>query len=405
MKLDAKTVAGLDLAGKRDVIHFDDQLPGFGYRIRAGAHGKVLRSWIVQYRQAGASRRLLLGSGGVLSAEAARAAAKKVLAKIALGDDPQGDRVDRRGKDRLTFRAVVEEHLAAKQVEVRPRRYREVKRYLAGAHFKTLHAMPIDKVTKRDIAARLATLTRERGNIVAEQSRAALSAFFTWCLRMGIVEANPVIGTIQPVGGSARDRVLSDAELGAIWRSCGDDDYGRIVRLLILLGCRRQEVGGMTWAEFDFEQATWTLPAARSKNHRAHTLPLMPEAMAIIRGIPRMATRPWLFGVHSPHGFFDWVCGKGRLDVACGVGGWRLHDVRRTVATGLADLGVQPHIIEQILNHQSGHKAGIAAIYNRSSYDREVKTALALWADHIRSVVEGGERKLVGLLPQRADAI
>jgi integrase len=399
MRLDAKTVAGLDLGGKRDVIHFDDQLHGFGYRLRAGAGGKVLRSWVVQYRQAGASRRLLLGSAEVLGAEVARAAAKKALAKVALGGDPQAGRADRRVRDRLTFCAVVEEHLAAKEAEIRPRTFRELKRYLAGPHFKTLHGMPIDKVTKRDIAARLATLVRERGSIVAEQARGAISGFFAWCVRMGIVEANPVTGTIQPAGAPARERVLSDAELAAIWRACGDDDYGRIVKLLILLGCRRHEIGGMSWAELDLERATWTLPSGRSKNHRKHSLPLMPEALAIVRGIPHMAARAYLFGVHSQHGFYNWDRSKAHLDAASGVSGWRLHDVRRSVAIGLANIGVQPHVIEQILNHQSGHRAGIAATYNRSVYEREVKAALASWADHIRALVDGGERRI---LPLRA---
>jgi integrase len=290
--------------------------------------------------------------------------------------------------------------LAAKEAEIRPRTFRELKRYLAGPHFKTLHGMPIDKVTKRDIASRLTTLMRERGSIVAEQARGAISGFFAWCLRMGIVEANPVIGTIQPAGAPARERVLNNDELASIWRSCGDDDYGRIVRLLILLACRRHEIGGMTWDELDLdERATWTLPATRSKNHRKHTLPLLPEALEIVRGIPHMATRAYLFGVHSNHGFYNWDRSKQHLDAASGVSGWRLHDIRRTVATGLADLGVQPHVIEQILNHQSGHKAGIAATYNRSVYEREVKAALTLWTDHVRTLVDGGERKI---LPLRA---
>jgi Arm DNA-binding domain len=115
MKLDAKTVAELSLDGKTDVIHFDADLAGFGYRIRLAAGGKVLRSWVVQYRRAGASRRLLLGSAGVLSAEQARAAAKKILARIALGEDPQADRAARRGKDRLSLRPLIDEYLAAKE--------------------------------------------------------------------------------------------------------------------------------------------------------------------------------------------------------------------------------------------------------------------------------------------------
>ena len=295
MRLDAKTVAALKLDGKTDAIFFDDSMAGFGYRLRRGSGGKVLRSWIVQYRRAGASRRILLGSAEVLSAEAARTAAKKVLAKVALGEDPQAERIDRRGKDKLSLRSVVDEYLAAKEREVRPRTLRELKRYLFGSFFKPLHGMPVDTVTRRDIAARLVAITREHGAIVAVRARAALSTFFVWGMQMGIVENNPIIGTIQPKGGKPRDRTLSDTEVAAIWRGCEDDDYGRIVRLLILLGPRRSEVGGMCWREFDLESARWTLPASRSKNSRAHTLPLMPMALNIIKDVPRIVVaRPAL---------------------------------------------------------------------------------------------------------------
>jgi integrase len=220
---------------------------------------------------------------------------------------------------------------------------------------------------------------------------------------MGLVEANPVIGSVKPKDNASRERALTDAELVAVWRASGDDDYGRAVKLLIFTGCRRQEIGGMRWSELDAERGTWTLPATRSKNGKAHTLPLSPAAWGIINGVPRMASRDQLFGVSAGRGFSAWAQGKAGLDRRLGdaVAPFQLHDLRRSVATGMADLGVQPHIIEQILNHQSGHKRGPAGIYNRSSYEREVKVALALWADHVRSIVEGGERKVL-ILPSAA---
>jgi integrase len=402
MKLDAKTVATLDLGDKRDAIFFDEGMPGFGYRLRLGSGGKVMRSWIVQYRRAGATRRILLGSAEVVGAEAARVAAKKLLAKVALGEDPQAERIDRRGKDKLSLRSVVDEYLAAKERDVRPRTFRELKRYLTGSFFKPLHAIPVDTVTRRDVAARLVAITREHGSIVAARARAALSTFFVWTMQMGMVENNPIIGTIQPKDGKPRERVLSDNELASIWRACKDDDYGRIVRLLILLGARRQEIGGLRWSELDLDNGRWLLPAQRSKNGRGHELPLMPMALDIIRDVPRLVSRDQLFGARSNDGFTDWDDQKETLDERSGVIGWTLHDIRRSVATKLADIGVQPHVIEQILNHQSGHKAGPAGIYNRSSYEREVRAALALWADHVRTLVEGGERKVVPYAPAEA---
>lgn len=410
MHLDAKSVAALELGGKRDAIHFDDDLPGFGHRLRRGAGDKVLRSWVVQYRRAGASRRLLLGSGSVLNAEQARIAARKVLAKVALGEDPQGDKLARRDKDQQTLRSIIGEYLPAKEKELRPRSLREMTRYLTNRpYFGPLHGMPIDTVSRRDIARRLVAIGRESGSVTADRARAALSGFFTWAMQMGLAELNPTINVIKANKSPPRQRLLVDKtranvadELVAIWKACGDDDHGRIVKLLILTACRRAEIGGMRWSELDLEKGEWTIPASRCKNKRAHTLPLLPAVTGIIAAVPRMATRDQLFGVRDRAGFSSWGRGKRELDERCGVRDWTLHDIRRSVATGMGNLGVQPHVIEALLNHVSGHKAGVAGTYNRSPYEREVRAALALWEDHVRTLVEGGERKVVAFTPAAA---
>jgi integrase len=399
MNLTAKNVAAAELPpGKTDHIEWDGEMSGFGYRLRLGSGGQVRRTWVVQYRRAGGSRRVLLGSAAVLTADAARIAAKKLLAAVTLGQDPQADRVDRRSKDQTSLRAVVDEYLKAKQPQVRPRTYIEAVRYLTGKYFKPLHSMPVDQIARKDIAARLVVITRDSGSITAARARATISGFFVWAMQMGYLEQNPVIGTIQPEDSKGRSRVLSDVELAAVWRACKDDDHGRIVRLLILTACRRQEVGGMRWGELDSDRGTWVIPAERAKNKREHSLPLPPAAWDIIQSVPRMASRGHLFGVRSDHGFTAWGGAKEVLDRDLGaIPHFVLHDIRRTVATKLADLGVQPHIIEQILNHQSGHKGGVAGVYNKSSYAREVKTAMALWADHLHALVDGGERKVVNM--------
>jgi integrase len=398
MKLTAKAVAGLKLPhGKTDHIAFDEDMPGFGFRLRASGD-RVRRSYVVQYRRAGGTRRVLIGSGETLSAEQARAAAKKILAKVALGGDPQADKAARRAKDAHGLRSVIDEYLAAKEDRVRPRTFQEARRYLQGPHFKPLHAMPLDRITRRDIATRLVAITRESGPITAARARTTLSAMFVWAMGMGLVENNAVIGTVKPDQPSSRERVLEDDELAAIWRACGDDDYGRIVRLLVLTGCRRQEIGNMAWDELDLERGAWTIPAARTKNARAHELPLPPLALSIIEAVPRMVGREQLFGVRGS-GFTRWSASKRELDERAGVAEWHLHDLRRTTATRMADLKVQPHIIEAVLNHHSGHRAGVAGIYNRSSYSNEVRAALALWADHVRTLVEGGQRKVLAFPP------
>src|SRR5262245_55858266 len=396
MKLTQKAVAALTLpTGKDDHFEWDDTLPGFGFRLRLAAGGKINRTWTVQYRHGGASRRMSQPAE-VLGAEQARAWGKKLLAKAAIDEDPQASRLDRRSKDRHTLKATVADYLAMKQREVRPRTYTEMARYLTGTYFKPLHSLALDQITRKDVASRLNRISLDSSSIVAGRARATLSAFYVWAMQAGIVEANPVVGTAKPKESASRDRVLSDAELTAIWQACGDDDHGRCIKLLILSGCRRQEIGAIAWSELNFERGTWTLPAARSKNGRAHTLPLLPGLRAIIEAAPRMASRDQLFGTRAG-GFTGWSRGRAALDRRSGVKDWTVHDIRRSVATRMADIGVLPHVIEQILNHQSGHRAGPAGIYNRSSYEREVRAALALWEDHIRTLIEGGERKVIPL--------
>jgi integrase len=402
MRLTAKATAALTLpTGKTDMIVFDNEVRGFGYRLRQGAGGQLLKSWICQYKRAGATRRMLLGSASVLGAEQARLQARKVLGKVALGEDPAGDRRDRRDKDRNIMGALADDYLAAKRKEVRPKTFSGLERYLTGGYFKPLHNMAIDTITRHDVARRVVVIARESGDATAREARGALSTFFVWCLRMGLCEQNPVNDAVRPAELKPRERVLSNDELAAVWRACGEDEHGKVIRLLILTGCRRSEVGDMRWSELDLDHGAWTIPAARSKNGWPHTLPLMATALDIIRSVPRMVSRDALFGQRAA-GFTKWAIDKPGLDQRSGAHDWTTHDLRRSVATGMADIGIAPHVIEAVLNHRSGSKRGVAGIYNRSSYEREVRAALALWEDHIRALVSGGKRKVVQFSPQAA---
>jgi integrase len=397
MKLTAKTVATPRLpVGKSDHIDWDDDLPGFGHRLRSGGD-RIRGTYIVQYRTRGRTRRFLLGSTDVLGAEQARAAAKKVLAEVALGGDPQSAKQAQRRADDQNLRATITIYLEAKRAEVRRRTFREIERYLRGPHFGSLHAQALDQITRRDVAGCLARIVTRNGSVTAGRARATLSTFYSWAMGRGLAESNPVIGTNKPVDSKPRDRVLSDSELVVIWQACLESSYGRIIKLLALTGCRREEVGGMCWDELDLEQGTWTISAARAKNGRTHILPLPPAALDILAAVERVDGRNHLFGGYGGHGFQRWSASKRELDIRSGVSGWTVHDIRRTVATRMADIGVQPHVIEAVLNHQSGHKRGPAGVYNRSSYEREVKAALALWAERVIALVEGREQKIMPL--------
>jgi integrase len=401
-RLDAKTINGLDLPdGKDEEFFWDESLPGFGLRMRKSG-GK---SWVVQYRnRAGRTLKYTLGALKKIAPPEARKSAKGILGAVAVGGDPQNDKVQARLADVHTLRSVIDAYLAARKPELRPASFKVTKLYLTGAaYFGPLHRAAITAIGRADIASRLGTIAREVSPTTARQAFLALSGLYSWATGEGLVgnAVNPTIGVNVPAVPPPRERVLSDAELVAIWHGCEDDDFGRVVRLLIMLGSRRAEIGGLRWSELNLEAAAWLLPGARAKNKRAMLVPLPPAALEIINKVVPQEGRDCLFGERGAAGFTDWAPSKRRLDERLGsaVGTWRIHDIRRSVATKMGDLGILPHTVEAVLNHQSGHKRGVAGVYNRSPYEREVRSALLLWSEHVLALVEDREEKIV---PMRA---
>jgi integrase len=396
MKLDRQTTAGLTLpAGKKDVIYFDEALAGFGLRIREGG----ARSWVAQYRSKGRSRRVNLGAFDKLTADQARKLASKHMAEVLMGGDPSQRKAEERKREALSVLSVAKAYIDAKRDALRPRSIQELERYLLDStYFGPLHSSGAGTVTRADVAACITRISKRKGHVTAAHARASLSAMFTWSMGEGFIGgSNPVVGTNHPGNAKPRERVLSNEELAAVWNGVdGNSDYGRSVRLLILLGSRRSEVAGMRWDEIDLDAGTWTLPAERSKNHREHTLPLPKMALDILRSIHRRVGRDHVFGDHSDKGFTAWHVSRIELDKRLKLSEpWHHHDIRRSVVTGMCDIGVMPHVVEQVVNHVSGHKGGVAGIYNRSSYEREVRNALEMWADHVRAFVSGKGRKVL----------
>jgi integrase len=402
MKLDSKTVAGLRLAdGKTDAVFWDDKVVGFGLRVRRSGD-EIKRSYVYQYRHNGRSRRYFIGKVEEITAAQAREQAEKQRAKVRLGHDPQQEKEDKRLKATpLALRAIVQNYLDSKKGEIRRRSFVEFSRYLTSPrYFQPLHQVDINSITRKDIAACVNRIAKEGGRVAAGRARATLSSFFQWCMTQGLAEHNPCIGTVAPKQPAPRERVLDDAELVRIWKACGDDDYSRVIKLLVLTACRRLEVGGMCWSEIN--QGTWTLPSTRSKNGREHALPVTSLMREIIEAVPHVHGRDNLFGAKADSGFSQWATNKRWLDERLGeMKAWRLHDIRRSVATGMADIGIAPHIIETILNHKSGHKSGVAGIYNRARYYHEVTIAMQRWSDHIIAVITGAKPKVLAF-EQRA---
>ncbi|MFZ2143297.1 MAG: integrase arm-type DNA-binding domain-containing protein, partial [Xanthobacteraceae bacterium] len=241
MKFTKGTIATLSLpAGKVDHLEWDDELPGFGIRLRGNA-----KRWIVQYRLGEQQRRESLGDVRKVTLEDARKIARQRFAQVELGTDPAAERAQARAQAAaagLTLAVVADRYLNAKKDRLRPSTYNQAQRYFA-THWKPLRGLPIAAITRAAVAARLQELVKERGRSSAKGARSTLKAFYAWAMKEGLCEGNPAIATNDPnAGAPPRDRVLADAELAVIWRACGDDDAGRIIKLLLLSGCRREEI-------------------------------------------------------------------------------------------------------------------------------------------------------------------
>jgi integrase len=401
MRLTVEAIRKLQLpADKSEIIYADDDIPGFGLRLRKSGY----RGFVFHYR----NRRISLGEATPATLPEARKTAAKFYARVQLGEDPALDKVEAQRQSSETVGPLIDRYLRELQKHYRPRSFVEIERHLR-VKAKALHGMPLSVITRRDIAAVMDAVKENAGAVTANRVRSSLSGFFNWAVSHGLVEHNPTDGAPRNVEKS-RDRVLTPSELRLVWNGLDDDQYGAIIKLLALTACRAAEIGDLRWSEISNGQIL--LPADRVKNKRAHIVPLSGAAAAIIEAQPQIAGQDTLFG--SEYGFSNWAWCKDRLDakIAAANGGkpiaaWTTHDLRRTAATMMAEapddggLGIQPHVIEAILNHVGGHKAGVAGIYNRASYLRERKAALDLWADKLLATAEGRDSNVLPM-PQRA---
>ncbi|MGB5182047.1 MAG: site-specific integrase [Xanthobacteraceae bacterium] len=362
-KISKQTV---DRLGPGSLI-WDTVLIGFGVR-------RQLRHpfYLCRYRIGGKQRFLTIGPHGQWTPETARRECQRLLGIVASGVDPAAKA---KGDDR--FSATTECYLARQQTKLKPRSFVEVQRHLRK-HSAPLANLILTAITRRDVAQVLADVEQDCGAVSRNRVRASLSSLWTWAVQEGLVEHNIVTGTGRADEGPSRDRVLSNDELRKVWRSFGDDDFSLCLRLLLLTGQRKSEISELVWNEVNLKDAVIVLPAERTKNGREHTLPLSGQALALLAR--RKRNGEFVFGIKH------WVLPKERLDQRAQIQPWRLHDLRRSCATGMAELGVQPWIIEAVLNHVSGHKSGVAGIYNRAKYADEMREALQRWANHVDQI-------------------
>jgi integrase len=421
IELTSRRVAGLKCpAGANEIIYWSRSLPCFGLRIRASD----VRTWVAMARLKGVGKivKRTLGDPTTVTFNEAQATARDWLSEIKRGIDPQEAARGRR--QAIGMDALIARYLAHQERTIRARSYTEVRRHLL-VNAKPLHNKLAVDVGQRDVVELLQKIAA-RAPTQANRTRSNLSALFGWGMKAGLVPANPIIATFIPAVEQPRDRVLSDEEITWVWsctneltRNDEKDDFAKIVRLLVLTGARRTEVGGMCESELVRHggplgdgSVTWTIPGERTKNKLPLEL-VLPAWIAKHVPLPLSGdnTRDHLFGADSAIGFNGWKHGRARLDRMIKQAGhvmapWVLHDLRRTFVTRLNDLGVLPFVIEALVNHVSGGaKAGIAGTYNKAAYREPKKAALALWSEHVRSLVETDAPRNLGDPGDRAEHV
>jgi integrase len=399
--------------GARDMQVFDDELPGFGIRKFAPTkqHPSGLASYFVKFNVGKQQRRKTLGKVVRGNLKAMRLEASGVLAKARLGTDVVAVAKAAAARNVATLGDLVPKYLDARESELRPKSLTEAKRYLDRS-WLPLHKLPIDAITRQNVVTVVDDVAAKSGKVAADRARMALSALFGWAIDKGYLDVNPTLHVKARAQGKSRERVPSEPELVEFWKACLDDDYGRIVRLLILAGQRRAEIGDLGRSEIDRGKRQIELPEARTKNGRAHIVPLSEQALAILeaaQAFDEECTRELVFG-YGAGGFGGWSKSKAELDARIAkarakaahkakgkpsrgsntMPAWTLHDLRRSFVTHISERGLaQPHVVEAIVNHVSGAKAGVAGVYNRAAYLAEKRQALELWAGHIARLLAG----------------
>jgi integrase len=368
------------------------------------------KSWAARYRHGGKPRKLTLGPYPALDLAKARKAARDALEVVAKGNDPAAlKRVARRdaaeGRDLVenVIADFLERHAKAK------RSYREIKRMLDREVSPKWKGRRIQDIGRRDVIVLLDGL-RDRGiGRMTNMVFSVLRKLFRWAIERDIVDASPCAGMRPPAPEASRDRVLTDDEVRDFWKAADGLGYpfGPMFRLLLITGQRLGEVSGAAWAELDLDKRTWALPRERVKNDRAHDVPLSDLAIETIKALPKIAgTRPLLFTTTGETAASGFSRAKRNLDAAMladarkaaseagddpekvSIPGWTLHDLRRTVATGMQRLAIPPHVAEAVLNHKSGTISGVAAVYARHDYADEKRGALDAWARRLREIVD-----------------
>ena len=383
IKLTKSAIDALPVLPK-DTTYWDAGLPGFGVKVTP----KGRKVFIVLYRTGGAGSRLrkfTIGPYGRVTLPMARAQAQKIFAARLDGRDPAAEKANARHRlvvDRID--GLVETFIAEKLTVIRSGA-RTASR-LRNDVIPRWGTKSIHEIKRRDIVD-LVSEVNQRGPGAGRNIAKFLKTFFRWCVGRAVIDFSPVEGLKLRTPDRARDRALDDRELAAVILAARQMPlpFGDILEVLALTGQRREEVAQMTWTEIDEPARIWRIPSQRSKNAKAHLVHISDPVWATIQNRPRHSR--FVLATSGGKNFQSFKLAKTNLDQLSGVADWRLHDLRRTMVTGMAGLGVPPHVADKILNHQSGTISGVAAVYQKHQFLAERKDALERWGKHVRDLV------------------
>jgi integrase len=364
---------------KSDLVYWDAACPGFGVKVTP----KGRKVFVVLYRTAGASsklRKYTIGPYGRITLHQARVAAQRVFAARLEGRDPAAEK--REAKRRILADRVEDllETFIAQRLS-QNRSGDEIARLLRR-ELKPWVGKSIHEIRKRDVVEVVAAVEQRGAPVAANKTLKAIKTYLRWCVGRAVLDQSPAEGVPLPSKEVACDRVLDDNELAQVILAARkiDGPYGGIVQLLALTGQRREEVACLQREELDLVQQIWTLPKSRAKNGKAHVVHLSEQSMAVLRRANQLG--PYVFSLLGKP-FKEFSRAKLQLDQLSGVTGWRLHDLRRTCVSGMARLGIAPHVADKVLNHQAGTISGVAAVYQRHEFLAERREALERWGAHL----------------------
>ncbi|EEE44317.1 tyrosine-type recombinase/integrase [Roseibium alexandrii] len=389
-KLTKSVVEGI-IPGPRDVVHWDTVLKGFGVKVTP----KGRKVFIVQHRpkgHKGAAKKYTIGKYGDFTVQQARDAALDVIHNSAQGIDLGAQQKAERAKQLNDLTKDLVSQFIEKHVS-QNRSARETTRLLDHDVIPVIGNKSIHDVTKHDIISIVDRVSGRGAHTTANRTLAAVRKFLNWCVGRGVIETSPAANVAAPKKEVSRDRALDTAELAAILNATDKMGFpfGYYVKLLFLTAQRRGEVSGMRWSEINLDSATWTIPAERAKNGKAHVVHLSQASLDVLQSIPKFANAngtesDLVFTTNGKTSISGFSKAKKQLDELSGVTDWRIHDIRRTVVTQMAAMGVWHHVADAILNHKTGAISGVAAVYQRHEFLDDRKRALDDWAKRLREI-------------------